>query len=332
MGLSGGCRCFCPSLRLVPMEILDPGWVTPAEYGQSPVPDDPDFVRAAQWLAAGTDEEPAAVVLGIPFSSLSLSGAKCDLFPRELRKSLWTFSTFAAEHDVDLQKLAVMDLGDLMIPDDIDGALARIEEAAARLRTGSPVVFIGGDNSITAPAMLGSVGNEGGLITFDAHHDLRDYKRDGLSNGSPVRVLIDSGVKGDAIWQIGIKDFANSKAYSELAESEGIHVVGSTNVRSDGIGPAVREALDDLGDRAGIYIDFDLDVVDRALAPGAPAAQPGGLFPADLLEAAFICGTHRQVRAIDLVEVDPERDVAGSTVRLAALVLLSFLAGVAGRS
>lgn len=314
------------------MDVLDPGWVTRAEYGHSVVRDDADFVRAAQWLSAGTDQEPAAVILGVPFSSLSLSGARCDLLPGALRKSLWSFSTFAGERQVDLQGLAVRDLGDLTLPDEVDGSLERIEEAGQRLRTGPPVVFIGGDNSITAPGMLGAVGNEGGLITFDAHHDLRDYKRDGQSNGSPVRVLLDSGVKGSAIWQIGIKDFANSKPYSDLAASEGIRVVGLSDVRQRGIGSVASEALDALGGRAGVYVDFDLDVIDRALAPGAPAAQPGGLFPADLLEAALICGAHPAVKAIDLVEVDPERDVAGSTVRLAALLLLSFLAGLAGRA
>ena len=151
------------------------------------------------------------------------------------------------------------------------------------------------------------------------------------TRGGPVRVLLDSGVKGNAIWQIGIKDFANSKPYSDLAASEGIRVVGSSDVRHRGMGRVVSESLDALGGRA-VYVDFDLDVIDRALAPGAPAAQPAGLFPADLLEAAFICGAHPSVKAIDLVEVDPERDVAGSTVRLAALLLLSFLAGLAGRA
>ena len=48
------------------------------------------------------------------------------------------------------------------------------------------------------------------LVTIDAHYDLRD----GVSNGSPVRRLVESGLDPRRIVQIGIADFANSAAYA----------------------------------------------------------------------------------------------------------------------
>lgn len=310
-----------PSLPLVPPDYATPGF-----------PQDPDFPRAAGWLSSLHEEDPMAFVLGVPFSDLSISGASCDLLPAALREALWSFSTFLRERGVDLIQHAVVDLGDV----DLGGlyiteALARIQSVVAEVDPAKPIAIVGGDNSITSPAMLGAVGAGGGLITIDAHHDLRDYERDGLSNGSPVRVLLDAGVEGRRIWQIGIRDLVNSKVYSDLADKEGITAIRARQVRNQGIGTALDRALSALSATDGIYVDVDLDVVERALAPGAPAAQPGGLLPEDVAEAAFICGAHGRVRALDVVEVDPERDVAGATVRLAALVLLSFLAGVATR-
>lgn len=307
--------------------------VTPPVYPDAAVRDDPDFPRAAAWLAASIAQEPEALVLGVPMSSLSLSEARCDLLPSALRAAMWTFSTYSPSLEADLTDLAVRDLGDVKL-EGLDGAaaLGRIREVCESLRGGPPVAVIGGDNSITAPAMLGLAGAGGGLITLDAHHDLRDYRRDGLSNGSPVRVLLDEGVEGERIWQIGIKDFSNSRAYSDLADKEGIHVVRMPEVRDEGVEPLIETALADLAATGAVYVDVDIDVVDRGLAPGAPASQPGGLHPAQVAYAAYLCGAHPSVRALDIVEVDPERDVAGATVRLAALVLLSFLAGVQRRA
>ena len=53
------------------------------------------------------------------------------------------------------------------------------------------------DLSFTVPAgrvvgLLGPDVSGAGLITFDAHHDLRD----GWSNGSPVRQLMQAGLQG----------------------------------------------------------------------------------------------------------------------------------------
>ena len=304
----------------------------PAPYPSSPYADDPEFTRAAEWLSR-PHSDPMAIIVGVPFSGLSLSGASCDLLPKELRAAMWGLSTYDSEHDIELSALSVQDAGDISLRNRKSmKALDAISAALERFRGGPPVVLIGGDNSITAAAMPVLAGVDAGLLTFDAHHDVRDHRRDGPSNGSPVRMLLDSGVSGDRIIQIGINAFANSSPYSRFARESKIRWWTSGQVSRMGIGSVVGEAFEQLSGLPGIYVDFDLDVVEKALAPGAPAAQPGGLSPADVVEAAFACGRHPKVTAIDIVEVDPTRDVGGATVKLACLVLLSFLAGVASRS
>jgi arginase family enzyme len=48
--------------------------------------------------------------------------------------------------------------------------------------------------------------------------------------------------------------------------------------------------------------------------------------------AASICGEHSKVRALDITEVDPDRDVKEATTLAAASFVLSFAAGLARRA
>jgi len=79
-------------------------------------------------------------------------------------------------------------------------------------------------------------------------------------------------------------------------------------------------------------VDLDVDVCDRAVAPGCPASVPGGISASELRDAARIAGAHPAVASIDLVEVDAAADAPdGRTVRLVALCVLEAIAGRAGR-
>jgi formiminoglutamase len=57
------------------------------------------------------------------------------------------------------------------------------------------------------------------------------------------------------------------------------------------------------------------------------------LSAAELMQAAFLAGLDRRVRAVDVAEVDATRDAPDErTVRLAALCVLEVAAGLALRS
>ncbi|MES4792935.1 MAG: hypothetical protein C4321_08055, partial [Chloroflexota bacterium] len=65
-------------------------------------------------------------------------------------------------------------------------------------------------------------------------------------------------------------------------EAQGITVLGP-----DRVGELAR-VLDALAGRCDqLYVDLDVDVLDRAFAPGCPGARPGGITPRELFDAAF---------------------------------------------
>ena len=293
---------------------------------------DPRWPRASEWIAAGPGGRPVDLAfLGVPAFRTSLSPTRADRTPGAVRAALGRFSTYAAARGIDLSGLAPADHGDVAGPDADEEATTK---AAARAAADSRLlVACGGDNSITyavARGVLGGWLSGSGLVTLDAHHDIRE----GVSNGSPVRRLVEAGLDPARIVQVGIADWANSRSYAGEAADWGITVIGRRDVARRGIADCMREALDVAGaGEAAVYVDLDVDVCDRAVAPGCPASLPGGLSATELLDAAYLAGRDARVLAIDIAEVDSEADAPdGRTVRLAAMCVLEAAAGLVGRS
>jgi formiminoglutamase len=297
-------------------------------------------VNAREWLNSGATV-PDLVLLGAPISRASISPVQSWTTPPSFRAALNRFPTWDAEHDIDVADVHVRDAGDVLGDSGDTNATAahdRIRAAAeAAARTCAAVFVIGGDNSLTRPAMQGVMAADPdaawGLLTLDAHHDCRPFP-DGSRNGTPVRELIVAGLSGSRVAQIGIHPLGNAREHADWARARGIHVFPLGAVRERGMDAVVASALSALR-AAGvdrIYVDFDVDVVDRAFAPACPASLPGGLRPEDLLRAAYLLGAEPRVAAADIAEVDASADVNGMTVRLAAAAFMNFCAGLASRA
>jgi formiminoglutamase len=303
---------------------------------------DPLWPRAGAWPAPGSGPADVAL-LGIGTWRTSLSPTGAHATPAAVREALRRYSPALRRPGssqatdgvgpVDLGALAVVDHGDVADPDGPAGEERARAAVAEAVRDARLLVALGGDNALTVPAALGSWGHEigsAGLVTLDAHHDLRD----GVSNGSPVRRLIEAGLDPARVVQVGIADFANSAAYARRAHDLGIRVVSLDELRSRGVSTVVGEALEVAGAAGGsVHLDVDVDVCDRSVAPGCPASVPGGIAAHEL--RGLVRGLTRggRVRSVDIAEVDATADAPdGRTVRLAALCVLEALAGLALRT
>ncbi|MGO4536434.1 arginase family protein [Leifsonia sp. 2MCAF36] len=287
---------------------------------------DPLWPRAGGWPPLGA-EGADLTLIGIPTHETSLSPTGAHATPAAVREALRRYSTFVPGLDVEALRFA--DAGDVASPDGPGGrerAIAAVAEAVGRSRL---TVAVGGDNSLTVPVALGAAGDElatAGLITLDAHHDLRD----GRSNGSPVRELLEAGLDGRRVVQIGIADFANSAAYTRRATEHGITVVTRDALHTRPIEDVMAEALEIAGAAGGpVHVDLDVDVCDRSVAPGCPASVPGGLAAWELRRFARLAAASPLVRSIDIAEVDATADAPDArTVRLAALLVLEAAAAL----
>ena len=294
------------------------------------LPNDPKWKRALTLLDSNNTSADLALI-GVPAHLSSISPTHADQTPDAIRAALARYSTYSTSDNLDLAANPIADLGNVESPDGDEG-IARVHSAVKGLLSKHKLLIaLGGDNSITysvASGLWPDLSNVG-LITFDAHHDLRD----GHSNGSPVWELIQAGLPGKNIVQIGIADFANSAQYAARAKESGITVIPRCDLRTRSISDVVKQALDIAG--AGgreIYVDLDVDVCDRSVVPACPAAMPGGISADELRQGAFFLAADKRVRAIDITEIDASIDTDDArTVRLAALLVLEAAAGLASR-
>ncbi len=286
------------------------------------LPHDPLWPRASSLFSVDSPRECDLALIGVPASKTSISPSGAHTTPAAIRSTLSRYSLAHADARVDLTKVHIHDAGDVTSSDADEGKC--IQEISQIAATAKSFIALGGDNSITYSAFTASGAT--GLITFDAHYDLRD----GISNGSPVRRLIEAGVSGKKVVQIGIADFSNSPEYAQRARDYGITVIPRSALRGAKLADVWKEATSIAG--GNVYVDFDMDVCDRSVVPACPAAAPGGIGADEIRQFAFLAGASTSVKAIDITEIDSTIDSQDQrTVRLAALVILEFAAGLSTR-
>ena len=282
--------------------------------------EDANWPRAAAWLKPADGATADIAVFGVPANSTSISVTGADKTPGAIRGALQRYSLQSSAGDLGV--LIARDFGDIEDPDRNEAATSALAERLtneARLS-----VALGGDNSITFAVARHL---QGGLITFDAHHDIRE----GVSNGSPVRRLIDEGgFDPKRIVQIGINDFSNSPEYSRRAKALGITVITRDELASRSAEDVVAQALEIAGPNT--HVDFDVDVCDRAFVPACPASAPGGISAFELRNFANLVARSENVRSIDITEIDAAMDSPDQrTIRLGALLILEAAKGLLSR-
>jgi formiminoglutamase len=279
-------------------------------------------------LISNDSNAPVGLV-GAPLATGSVTPGRCDLAPDLLRQTLRRIGRYDIETKRELST-SINDRGDADLAGlTIEQATGPIRDAvAASASQHTLTLLVGGNNAVTRPGVLG-LGvslDRVGLITLDAHFDMRDLHH-GLSNGNPVRALIEDGLPGANIAQIGLASFANSRAMHEDALAAGNLVVTMAEVRRDGITKAIERALDHVGQCDAILVDCDIDVIDRSQFPGAPGARPGGMAVHDFFAAVRRLASDPHVRIIDLTEWDPPLDPTDLSALTAARWVAECLAG-----
>ena len=280
-------------------------------------------------LIVGMDAIAPVGLVGAPLAAGSVTPGNCDLAPQLLRQTLRRIGTYDVETRREIQT-HVVDRGDV----DLKGLT--IEQATGPIRDAVEAsaahheltLLVGGNNAVTRPGALG-LGlplQKVGLITLDAHFDMRDTN-EGLSNGNPVRALIQDGLPGANIAQVGLASFANSKAMHEDALAAGNLVITIEELRLNGMERTIDRALSHVGDCEAIVIDCDIDVIDRSQFPAAPGARPGGMAVTDFFRAVRLLASDPRVRVIDLTEWDPPLDSTDLSTLTAARWVAECLAG-----
>lgn len=286
--------------------------------------------RAVERVQLDDGGEAQFCIVGLPFDAAIRTRPGARRGPDAFRTALARFAADPGEERWPIGS-RLTDLGD------IDLAGLSVNEAHERvLRAMATVlprvdcaVAIGGDQSLTFPVVEATTrvrGGRWGLITLDAHHDVRAYGRDSISSGTSVRRCADlPSIEPASIAQIGIRSFANSADHRAWCEDRGIIVYGVETVRERGAARVARDAIERLSrDVDLLYVSIDLDVIDQAQAPGTSAAAPDGLSVQEVLETVSVLASSSRFAGGDIMELSPRWDWGGETARVAARIFLAI--------
>ncbi len=306
--------------------------------------------RLAHRLGPWDGETADAVLIGVPFDlGVTLGGGRPGAAqgPTALRQALLRFgTTHNAAHNVKFDDLRLADAGDLDVVSDDPGrpghgeAVAATHERLAEavgaiLAAGAVPIVVGGGNDATfgsVKALIASAPSVAG-VNVDAHLDLREVVDERITSGTPYRrILEELNLPGKNLVEFGLHSAVNSRAHFDYAAEKGVQCLTLEQVRKGGMAGALAWRLGALAAVAEVlFVSIDLDVFAAPFAPGVSAPGSEGLTAKEGRELAFAAGRAPKVTLFELMELNPQFDLDERTSRLAALLLASFLAGLAMR-
>jgi agmatinase len=289
---------------------------------------------------AGAD----VVIIGAPYDAGTSYRAGARFGPKMIRTTDYNPHDSARPHlalRVDpLRDLKVLDAGDIEMPgvearlpiDNLENAVRKAAEA------GAIPVILGGDHTVTWPDVTGVARARGwgrvSVIHFDAHADTGDTQFGSLvGHGLPMRRLIESGAcRGDRFIQIGLRGYWPEPETLQWMAERQMHSFEMHEVGRRGLDAVLEEAFAiAVDDCDGVFVSFDVDVVDPGMAPGTGTPEPGGFTSRQALDAVRRIAIELPVVGIDVVEVSPPYDSSEITAFLANRIVLEMLAGIAFR-
>ena len=184
-------------------------------------------------------------------------------------------------------------------------------------------VFIGGDHSLTFSSFGSLEGRNKGLIIFDAHPDL-EIGTKSVTHEDYLRKLIDNNyLKKENLVLIGIRKISQNE-YKFLKENR-IKFYTTEQIFDFGIKNICEDVMEYLNKLDALYLSIDIDVLDPAFAPGTGYREPFGLGNIELLYILKRVLKLRNVKRVDLVEINPDNDFNEITINTGLEILKLFL-------
>ena len=298
--------------------------------------------RVSNWITEWDFEEEVDVgIIGAPMDTSTIVDSVLTETPNNIRRAFVHFTTFNPDYGVDVQGLKVRYVGDVSIHQTfVDENIRRMEATLPALFEANssyiPVV-LGGAGAVTwltATSYARATGKKLGIVHFDSRSDMRSLEEGGPTDFTPMRAILESeaGIEGKNVAQVGVHGFVGTQAEHQYAVDNGVTIVSAREVRREGIesviGRAVAAATDGTD---AVYVTVDGSALDLPLSSISRMATSGGISGEDMAEAMYILGQEAKVAALDFVDFYTYLDEEETAARVAAGLLLAFLAGVSQR-
>ena len=255
-------------------------------------------------------------LFGVPYDGTTSFRPGTRFGPAAIREVSTGLETYCPQLGLDLEDLAIADLGAVEIPFGApEPVLESVQQATrAVLDLGLKPLMLGGEHSISAGAVAAVAERQPDLVLvqLDAHADLRDeWLGSRHSHACAMRRCLEV-LPSQTLLQLSIRSGTRDE-FQELQRTGRLMADVA----------ALEAALQPLQGRP-IYLTVDLDWFDPAVMPGTGTPEPGGYHWRDFAALVSVLRSHNLVAA-DVVELAPQLDTSGISSVLAAKVTRSLL-------
>ena len=268
------------------------------------------------------------VFFGVPYDKTSTYKAGSRFAPGALRDVSANMELYSVRSKVDLEQVAVHDWGDVDIVENLVETLGRVKSVCSELLDSNKIpIMAGGEHSITKAA-ADILPEDTGLLSFDAHLDLRDeFLGERLSHATFMR-RVSEKLGSNHIMEVGIRAFSTPEL--DFARKSGVTMITPQDLRETGISKTAQRIRGFLSGFSQSYVTVDIDVLDPAFAPGVGNPEPDGISTDELLTLVD-ASMQKNTVGFDLVEVSPQLD-SGQTAAVGVKVIFEAIAALSTRS
>ena len=257
------------------------------------------------------------MVLGVPYDHTSTYRAGSRFAPRAIRDASLNIETYSLRTGIDIENVPIHDAGDLHVVDNVSETLDRLTKVTKDiLSVGKMPVLIGGEHTITQGPVR-SLPKPVGVISFDAHGDLRDEYGGGKLSHATVLRRITEIVGADNVLVCGVR--ALCKEEVDFIAQRKIEKMTPWEIRELGLAKATERVKTFTRKFEHTYLTIDTDVLDPAFAPGVSNPEFDGLTPEELITLTTAAADEKMI-GFDLVEVCPNYDSGATAVAAARLI------------
>jgi agmatinase len=262
------------------------------------------------------------VLVGVPFDHTSTFRAGSRFAPRAIREASFNIEAFSLRTGVDIEHVPIHDAGDLHVLDDVSETLKRLSGVTADIvSSGKMPVIIGGEHTVSL-GVVRSLPKSVGVVSLDAHGDLRDEYGGGKISHATVLRRVSEIVGTDGVFLCGVR--ALCKEEVEFIEKHKIQHATPWEIRDMGTAKMAQQIAEFAGKFTHVYLTIDTDVLDPAFAPAVANPEFNGIAPEELIQIATAVARERMI-GFDLVEVCPNYDT-GATAVAAARIIFEVIA------
>ncbi len=265
------------------------------------------------------------LIVKIPFINGLGKTKGCEKSPNEIINEMKNFYTNESGKIIDLNSL---ELEEIHIDNsDVEKSNKLIYKNSFEIFETKPkIIFLGGDHSIsysTTRAFFDycqNSGKESCLIVFDAHADCMKPMKE-PTHEEWLRKLIEEGFSSENVLLVGSRNLWKDE----------IDFIKEKNIKRININ-SILEDIDNIADTImefasgkELYVSIDVDVVDPAFAPATGYPEPAGLSSREFIYLISRISKMKNLRAVDIVEINPSLDENKKTIKLGAKILGELL-------